>query len=110
MINHDEIANIYGPPARYSEHTIGDEIIYDEEIMMVYGTILYVCAPLARDMLPVRYIVDVGMAYPVDIPASYVIEDNIPREPAMMQCPYCIGMHYVADIDRCPLNPKRYRY
>ena len=97
----------YGPPAKYSEHTISKTIRFVDGEKTLSGTIVYVCGPLARDALPTRYLVATDSESPTVIRASQVIEEDTSTEPTMMQCSYCPGMHYVADIDSCPLNPNR---
>lgn len=56
----NELEEIYGPAAAFSEHKRGDTITYLEDGIEHTGEILWVCAPgnIAGTDLPTRYIVE----------------------------------------------------
>ncbi len=56
--NHDQMEEIWGMGAAYSEYHIGDRICYTLEGQTHTGTIMWVCAPsnISDKELPTRYI------------------------------------------------------
>jgi hypothetical protein len=77
MTNTEQFAQLYGPPARHSDHTLGEVIAYydaGQQSGKNSGRILYVAAATARE--PLRYIVspDIGV-FPVEVAANEVRED-----------------------------------
>ncbi len=58
----NELEDVYGPAAAFSEHQRGDRIRYTQDDATFTGTILWVCAPGRVSEngpeLPTRYIVD----------------------------------------------------
>jgi len=57
--NYDQLEEIWGPGAVYSEYQIDDRICYTLEGQTYAGTIIWVCAPTntSDQQLPTRYIV-----------------------------------------------------
>jgi hypothetical protein len=61
MNTRDELETRFGPPARYSDHQVGQEITYSVDQEIHTGVILYVCAPAlteAGNWLPTCYVVE----------------------------------------------------
>jgi hypothetical protein len=57
----DELEAHFGPPARYSDHRVGEEITYCVDKEIHTGSILYVCAPAMTETgnwLPTCYVVE----------------------------------------------------
>lgn len=76
MTSAEELAQLYGPPARHSDHYLGEVVCYvdaGQHSGLNSGRVLYVAAANARE--PLRYIVspDIGI-FPCEIAASELIE------------------------------------
>ena len=57
----DELEAYFGPPAKYSDHSVGQEITYNVDKELHTGVILYVCAPAMTETgncLPTSYVVE----------------------------------------------------
>ena len=57
--NMDELEADYGPPAHYTEHRIGDQVIYQRQGRKYTGTIIYVAAPqvISGKLMPITYVI-----------------------------------------------------
>ena len=61
MNTRDELEASFGPPARYSDYSVGETITYCVDIEIHTGAILYVCAPAMTETgnwLPTCYVVE----------------------------------------------------
>jgi len=83
-MSNDDLKAVYGPAARYSEHTCGDTIVYTQEDLFYTGTILYIAARssfLVESSISLqKYIVlpTYDDAFPDSIsPANIVIDDEV---------------------------------
>ncbi|HLG65557.1 MAG TPA: hypothetical protein VKY19_26770 [Ktedonosporobacter sp.] len=74
----DELEDLYGPAAPYSDHRRGEHVTFTEEGQTYTGEILWVCAPseIAGRKMPVRYVVEADQrgGFPFIVWPSDIIE------------------------------------
>lgn len=84
-MNEQELEDIYGPAAPYSEHKRGQHITYRDALGNVQaGTILWVCAAgtVGGRALPLQYIVvrdNAGDSFPDAVMPGDVLETDTSR-------------------------------
>jgi hypothetical protein len=111
----EQLEDLYGPLAPFSDFKKGDHITYTSEGQTCTGTILWVATAtrIAGRDIPVQYIVecDQQSGFPDNVYlGDIVMEPNEAKgqeELAMVKCLYCGGMHYAHLVEQCPNNPHR---
>ena len=105
----EELADLYGPAAPYSDFKRGDRVRYRYETITWQGIILWVAAPQCNH--PLCYICmpdGETNTFPHTILAGDLIGlTSDGQEPILRKCHYCTGFHQAEEIEYCPLNPHR---
>ncbi len=79
MTTNEELEDLYGPAAKFSDHQVGQTISFTdlESGLILTGCIIWVCAPgqtVNGQHLPTHYFVDANRGFPRVVFPGEVIE------------------------------------